>query len=150
MDSHMVWQWSEDLKHRNRQAKVFPGETGVCVSWNPKPYCFGSVSLPSFLLNCQSYMQFQCGTRQVLGGLMTLGFVMLELVVFLKSQAAPAGREFHFPGVTPLPTSINSKWAEHPVLRFDGWLYSIPAVPHRILSNMQRLMIYFKRKKVKA
>lgn len=62
-----------------------------------------------FLLNCQSYMQFQCGTRQVLGGLMTLGFVMLELVVFLKSQAAPAGREFRFPGVTPLPTSINSK-----------------------------------------
>lgn len=38
---------------------------------------------------------------------MTLGFMMMELVVFLKSQAAPGGRELHLPGVTPLPAHIH-------------------------------------------
>lgn len=81
---------------------------------------------------------------------MTLGFMMMELVVFLKNQAAPEGRELHLPDVTPLPMSINNKRAEHPVLRSDGWLLNIPAVSHSILYTMQRLMIYLERNKVKA
>lgn len=40
---------------------------------------------------------------------MTLGFMMMELVVFLKSQTAPRGRELQVPGVTPLPMSTNNK-----------------------------------------
>lgn len=64
---------------------------------------------------------------------MILDLMMMELVVFLKNQAAPRGRELCLPGFKPLPMSLNNKWGEHPVLRSDGWQYGIPAVAHSTL-----------------